>query len=386
MPRPSLTPPPRSALTLTTILALMGACNAQQHEPGIEDLEPEVPASESSSTVTPTGGELEGGAGSDAGESTADGDETGAGTSTTTGGSSSSSSSTTSDASTGVLPSCGDGVLDEGEACDLGPLLNDNSGDCLFSCELPVCGDGHVWAGHEQCDEGPNNQDGFPGGCSTQCETGPTCGDGVVQGLEECDLGDKNGSGDAPGEFVACDVTCRYEASLIFLSSVPFSAAELLGAAGADKRCQELALAAKLPNATMFKAWLSEDWKNVLERFSEAKPGMPYALRNGLRVAKDRAALLATGPETAIAVTEKGETIYEARVWTGTLPDGTAWPGNLDCVNWTSDDPMWGAGVGYSGVSKANTDVWQAWKAGNHWTTFKIRSCYNSYHLYCVEQ
>lgn len=373
------------SLTVATSLALLGACTSHPHEPDIVDIGPDTGGPGSSGTVTPTGGgALEGG--SDTGESSSSGDDTDAGTATTSSPSSSTTYSTTSDASTGSQPSCGDGVLDEGEACDLGPLLNKDSGDCTFGCALPYCGDGHVWAGHENCDEGKNNQDGLPGGCTTKCELGPHCGDGVVQGVEECDFGDKNGSGDAPEEYVPCDVTCRHAASLWFLSSVPFSGFDLKGTNGADKRCQELALAADLPNATMFKAWLSEDWQDVLERFGPAEPGLPYALRNGLRVAEDRAALLATGPETALAVTETGETIYKAAVWTGTEPDGTASPGNLDCVNWTSDDPMFQGGIGYSGVSKADSDAWQAWKAGDDWTTFKIMSCDHKYRLYCVEQ
>ncbi len=59
----------------------------------------------------------------------------------------------------------------------------------------PECGDGVVAAG-EECDDGPNNQDGVYGGCSSTCLFGPFCGDGVMNedGGEECDLGRENGA------------------------------------------------------------------------------------------------------------------------------------------------------------------------------------------------
>ncbi len=77
------------------------------------------------------------------------------------------------------LPECGDGVLDEGEACDDGP---DNADDaaCTSACQVAVCGDGLVHAGVEECDGGD--------GCSDTC-TLQMCGDGIVQRGEECDDG-----------------------------------------------------------------------------------------------------------------------------------------------------------------------------------------------------
>jgi fibro-slime domain-containing protein len=56
-------------------------------------------------------------------------------------------------------------------------------------CEA-TCGDGIV-NGYEQCDDGPNNSDDTYGGCTTQCTIGPSCGDGKVDAKfgEECDDG-----------------------------------------------------------------------------------------------------------------------------------------------------------------------------------------------------
>ena len=80
---------------------------------------------------------------------------------------------------------CGDGVLDEGEACDDGNTIDGDG--CSSTCEEeePVCGNG-VLEGNEACDDG-NTIDGD--GCSSNCEEEPVCGDGVIQGNEVCDDG-----------------------------------------------------------------------------------------------------------------------------------------------------------------------------------------------------
>ena len=54
----------------------------------------------------------------------------------------------------------------------------------------PTCGDGII-NGDEQCDDGPSNSDTIYGGCTTQCAIGPYCGDSKVDPAfgEECDDG-----------------------------------------------------------------------------------------------------------------------------------------------------------------------------------------------------
>lgn len=79
------------------------------------------------------------------------------------------------------LESCGDGVVQTGEACD----TNGNDTQlCDADCSLPVCGDMHVnLAAGENCDDGGDTLT-----CDADC-TLPQCGDGYVnQAAEEtCD-------------------------------------------------------------------------------------------------------------------------------------------------------------------------------------------------------
>lgn len=128
-------------------------------------------------------------------------------------------------------PVCGDDVVSDGEQCDDG---NVESGDgCTWDCRIEACGDGKFDV-HEQCDDG-NTTSGD--GCSSNCMiegcgngvlepalgeecdgtsncradcTVIACGDGILDGVplaaaEECDDGnlvDNDG----------CSSTCRLEA------------------------------------------------------------------------------------------------------------------------------------------------------------------------------
>lgn len=62
--------------------------------------------------------------------------------------------------------SCGDGVVDSGEECDNG-AANGNMNVCTSSCTTAKCGDGYIWWGNEECDDG--NAIGGDG-CSSTCE------------------------------------------------------------------------------------------------------------------------------------------------------------------------------------------------------------------------
>ena len=95
-----------------------------------------------------------------------------------------STASTTGEPTTGAATTCGDGLLDPGEACDNGESSNGQGGNvCRADCELNVCGDAYV-AAREGCDDG-NKINGD--GCNAECVS-EKCGDGLIDPAnEECD-------------------------------------------------------------------------------------------------------------------------------------------------------------------------------------------------------
>jgi cysteine-rich repeat protein len=94
---------------------------------------------------------------------------------------------------------CGDGTIDEGEACDDGN--DDNTDSCTNACQANTCGDGYVKAGVESCDDGSENGELCSASydetctyCSSSCKlvtsSGAYCGNGEIESGEYCDDGD----------------------------------------------------------------------------------------------------------------------------------------------------------------------------------------------------
>lgn len=128
-------------------------------------------------------------------------------------------------------PVCGDGLRVGTETCDDGNQANGDgcsefcltescwdcaSGVCLplppvvdgGSCPGPpagFCGDG-ILEGAEECDRGTENSDDDYGGCSTHCHY-LGCGDGIVSGPEECDLGHGRNTA-VYGDPAGCRASC----------------------------------------------------------------------------------------------------------------------------------------------------------------------------------
>ncbi|HEY0138884.1 MAG TPA: hypothetical protein VGB85_32585, partial [Nannocystis sp.] len=281
----------------------------------------------------------------------------------------------------------GNGELDPGEQCDKGHGNNsDSTSYCTLHCQVAVCGDGLVHVGVEACDHGIDNNDFLYDACGTDCARTKFCGDGEVNGPEECDRGEANGSDDKDADSVPCSASCTHASLLVFLSSVTYTVYELGGSAyEADGRCRDLAEAGMLANHQNFKAWISDKFSSPFDRFTPT-PGLPNALKNGLRVADDHAQQITTGPLTGITITEKGETIYNAKVWTDTKPDGTVFDPTLACENWTTNSALKKARVGRSGVDKADLAEWNKFKSEQQWTTYLTLGCHSKYHLYCFEQ
>ncbi|HEX2485502.1 MAG TPA: DUF4215 domain-containing protein, partial [Myxococcota bacterium] len=101
-------------------------------------------------------------------------------------------------AQAGPNPTCGDGTVEAPEQCD---DSNTVSGDgCSFpSCLPEVCGDNVINPDPapgpaEECDDGNTVADD---GCDANCQS--ECGNGVLNGAEECDTS---------GESATCDDDC----------------------------------------------------------------------------------------------------------------------------------------------------------------------------------
>lgn len=132
-----------------------------------------------------------------------------------------------------------------------------------------------------------------------------------------------------------------------------------------DAICRSLAESEHLPYPETFKAWLSTDTINAVDRFTTDGP---WRRIDGVRFAEDIADLVSERPFTSLTVSEQGDYLHTA-VYTGTLGDGTAHADN--CSNWDSS-----AGQAAFGFSSA------AWR---WWTFASSRDCTNEYPIYCLQ-
>ena len=292
-------------------------------------------------------------------------------------------SDTESTASTAPPGTCGDGVIDPGESCDLSYSGNKDTGACTKSCQAATCGDGLLWEGQELCDHGMANNDYLYGGCREDCTPGPSCNDAVLQPEEECDA-----SAPASEGAVDCDEgTCRMSARVAFVTSAEFSG-DLGGLAGADAACVAAAKMGKLDNANSFLAYLGDGAAAPATRFidgAKAK-GYPYARRDGKKLADDLDDLFATGLRVPLVITEFGTALPpEQFAWTGVDIHGE--PGGTHCEGWGTDYFKYTGRVGQiSPATDSDADIF-AWRIDGDWVDFASRPCFtkNAMHLYCFE-
>jgi hypothetical protein len=165
----------------------------------------------------------------------------------------------------------------------------------------------------------------------------------------------------------------------VFVTSTTYQGGLLGGLAGADDKCATRAAAAGL--AGTYKAWLSDSHRSAASRLTHATGR--YSLIDGTVVADSWTDLVATNLQHAIDLDELGHTYTMkttcfvvggvAPVWTGTLPDGTIYPFDLNCGDWTDLHHDGQVGNILSGDS--------------HWTDSLCGAgCPEHASLYCLEQ
>lgn len=185
---------------------------------------------------------------------------------------------------------------------------------------------------------------------------------GTVNGGSSSGTGGSSGSGGAGGK----------SKTTFFVTSDTSKTGKLGGLTGADKRCQDLAVAAGFGDHT-FHAYLSTATVNAKDRIGQG----PWVNANGLTVAADVATLhsAATKGDHTIFVDEKGMPIHgqwdggpvEHDVLTGSMPDGTVQAGKT-CQDWTSDAQTDTAWVGHSdgmGPGMATTGTYTSWNSSH---------------------
>ena len=333
-----------------------------------------ISTSSSSASASATGPDSDSEGASTGGSSTtttSTGPDTGTTTETSTSADETTNSTETStggDSSGTGEGACGNGMLDPGEACDLGPL-NDNLGECTKACELATCGDNFKQPG-EDCDWGPDNHDSQQNGCTTHCLLGPHCGDGIVQNdYEDCDPNDPN-----LGQPALC-MLCKWSGKRVFVSSEILTG-DLGGLAGADATCQNLAAAAGLGDEQeIFRAWLSSADTTAAQRLQHSED--PYILVDGTIIAENWEDLTDGELEHPIDLNEHNiEMISTPQVWTNTTISGSRRSLQHDCNKWTSSSITSTAHIGWA------TESNEEWTHGEA----SPLDCANEHRLYCIEQ
>jgi hypothetical protein len=196
-----------------------------------------------SSSVSGISDSYEGG--SSAGEESAGDEAPATGSSTATTGDDASSSASVSAGSSGAPGECGDGVVDGDETCDgdalAGTCADYGYDEGVLVCDAEcnhitegcfTCGDGMKALG-EACDGNDFDGDtcvglGFGGGslsCSGDCQTVvtsgctalPSCGDGILNGGEQCDGAQLGGASCITQGFdmgaLSCTAQCTFNTS-----------------------------------------------------------------------------------------------------------------------------------------------------------------------------
>lgn len=257
---------------------------------------------------------------------------------------------------------------------------------CNTDCSISLCGDKILnKSDSEECDPAE------PDPNCIECKL--LCGNGILDGLEECDHG-LDGNGAHP-KF--CTSTCKKHGLIAFVSRDPYTG-NLGGIAGADTKCEAMALDIPQPPMSKgpFRAWLSQ--RIGLEQVEGGSPsgettrfsscGRPYYRPDGALLAESYGALVDNKPIVPISVDQFVMPVSldapeaNTNVWTATTNGGfpmqDMWK-DLDCYDWNEDNLDLGEDFhGRIGDLSSKDDWTNAPK--------KLLDCGEKAHLYCFEQ
>lgn len=153
----------------------------------------------------------------------------------------------------------------------------------------------------------------------------PICGDGIVEGDEECD--DTNDIADD-----RCHQCTKNR--WIFATAALHNNPTWGGVEGADSLCRQYALQSGRADDSWktFIAWMSDADHDVRDRLYPGRGR--YVRTDGVTVVETFDQLFSGSIAAPINVDEHGNQDIGGGVVTGTKPDGTAAPG-AHCENWT---------------------------------------------------
>ena len=158
----------------------------------------------------------------------------------------------------------------------------------------------------------------------------------------------------------------------IFITTTSFQG-NLDGVAGADDKCQTEANNAVPPLPGIYKAWISRTGTpSIPSRPSFRKHDLPYKNVDDSLVASSFDDFLDGNFPGTIKTIEGSSNFRQA--WTGTQNDGT--DGNLNCLNWTSNDEGDRGMIGVNIGGPVTSD----------WSSDGSSICSSARHLYCFEQ
>ncbi|UCE61514.1 MAG: S8 family serine peptidase [Phycisphaerales bacterium] len=172
------------------------------------------------------------------------------------------------------LGSCGNGVVDFGEACDDGG----ESAECDVDCTLPVCGDETVNAtAGEACDDGFTDDCGT---CNAECTgpgTGSVCGDGeTCPETEDCDDGDTD-EGDG------CSSSCTIESGFACVGEPSVCGSDCSGNGIPDECDLDCSALAGMCNVIGCGQSADGNTNGIPDECELVPPALPSALRHQAR-------------------------------------------------------------------------------------------------------